>query len=81
MGFGAVSQPFELMLVAFRGLGMGAAIRGIYSGEDIFINLALYCRLRCYQQEFLYFSHVSRLDVFKISCFVGDHGEPSRDSQ
>lgn len=42
MGFGAVSQPFELMLVAFRGLGMGAAIRGIYSGEDIFINLALY---------------------------------------
>lgn len=42
MGFCAVSQPFELLLVAFRGLGLGVLARSIYSCDDILMGLMLF---------------------------------------
>ncbi len=42
MGFCAVSQPFELALVAFKGLGLGVLARSIYSCDDILVNIALF---------------------------------------
>lgn len=42
MGFCAVSQPFELLLVAFRGLGLGVLARSVYSCDDILIGLMLF---------------------------------------
>lgn len=42
MGFCAVSQPFELLLVGFRGLGLGVLARNIYSCDDILSGLILF---------------------------------------
>ncbi len=42
MGFCAVSQPFELALVAFKGLGLGVLARSIYCCDDILIRIALF---------------------------------------
>lgn len=42
MGFCAVSQPFELLLVAFKGLGLGVLARSIYSCDDILTGLILF---------------------------------------
>lgn len=42
MGFGAVSHPFELMLVAFKGLGLGVLARAVYSCDEILIRMALF---------------------------------------
>lgn len=42
MGFCAVSQPFELALVAFKGLGLGVMARSIYCCEDILTRVALF---------------------------------------
>ncbi len=42
MGFCAVSQPFELLLVAFKGLGLGAVVRNIYSCDNILVRIALF---------------------------------------
>lgn len=41
-GFCAVAQPFELLLVMFRGLGLGICVRGIYLGEDVWRSLAVF---------------------------------------
>ena len=42
MGFGAVSQPLELLLVAFKGLGLGAVVRGIYACDNILARLVVF---------------------------------------
>ncbi len=42
MGFCAVSQPFELALVAFKGMGLGVRVRSIYSCDNILIRIALF---------------------------------------
>lgn len=42
MGFGAVSHPFEIMLVCFKGLGLGVLVSSIYSCDDILIRMALF---------------------------------------
>lgn len=42
MGFCAVSQPFELALVAFKGMGLGVLARSIYSCDNILIRIALF---------------------------------------
>lgn len=42
MGFCAVSHPLELLLVAFKGLGLGALARNIYSCTDIASRILLF---------------------------------------
>lgn len=41
-GFSAVSQPIELLIVAFRGLGLGVCVRGIYLGEGVLRSMAVF---------------------------------------
>lgn len=41
-GFCAVAQPIELFLAAFRGLGLGICVRGIYFEENIFAAMAAF---------------------------------------
>lgn len=42
LGFSAVSHPFLLMLVAFKGLGLGVLVRSVYSGDNIFRDMAAF---------------------------------------
>ena len=41
-GFCAVSQPIELLLAAFRGLGLGVCVRGIYLSDSILKSMAAF---------------------------------------
>lgn len=41
-GFGAVYQPLSLILLAFRGLGLGACTRGVYLTANVLPNLAAF---------------------------------------
>ena len=41
-GFGAVYHPLSLLLLMFRGLGLGACTRGVYLTADVFENLAAF---------------------------------------
>lgn len=41
-GFCAVAQPFEIALAAFRGLGLGICIRGIYLSQNILVSMAAF---------------------------------------
>lgn len=41
-GFSAVSQPAELLLTAFRGLGLGVCVRGVYLGSDVLKSMAAF---------------------------------------
>ena len=41
-GFGAVYHPLSLLLLMFRGLGLGACTRGVYLTADVFKNLAVF---------------------------------------
>ncbi len=42
LGFCAVAQPLEMLLMAFRGLGLGVCIRGIYLGSGVFRSMAVF---------------------------------------
>ncbi len=42
LGFCAVSQPAELLLTAFRGLGLGVCVRGVYLGDEVLKSLAAF---------------------------------------
>lgn len=42
MGFCALAQPAELLLTAFRGLGLGVCVRGVYLGDGVFKSLAAF---------------------------------------
>lgn len=41
-GFCAVAQPIELILAAFRGLGLGVCVRGIYLGANVLLSMAAF---------------------------------------
>lgn len=41
-GFSAVSQPLELLLVAFRGVGLGICVRGVYLGGEVLRSMAVF---------------------------------------
>lgn len=41
-GFCAVAQPIELLLAAFRGLGLGVCVRGIYLNSDVLRSMAVF---------------------------------------
>lgn len=41
-GFCAVAQPIELLLTAFRGLGLGICVRGVYLGDDVFRSMLVF---------------------------------------
>lgn len=41
-GFCAVAQPLELLLMSFRGLGLGICVRGIYLGNDVLRSMAVF---------------------------------------
>lgn len=41
-GFCAIAQPFEIALAAFRGLGLGVCVRGIYLGDSVFKSMAAF---------------------------------------
>ncbi len=42
MGFCAVFQPFEVLLVAFKGFGLGLIARCVYADEDVLSKLLLF---------------------------------------
>ncbi|MCD8005774.1 MAG: hypothetical protein LUF29_02190 [Oscillospiraceae bacterium] len=42
MGFCAVFQPFEVLLVAFKGLGLGLIARCVYAGENVLSKLLVF---------------------------------------
>lgn len=42
LGFCALSQPLELLLVAFRGLGLGVCVRGVYLSTNVMISMAAF---------------------------------------
>lgn len=42
LGFCALSQPVELLLVAFRGLGLGVCVRGVYLTTNVMISMAAF---------------------------------------
>ncbi len=42
MGFCAVFQPFEVLLVAFKGLGLGLIARCVYAEEDALVKLLIF---------------------------------------
>lgn len=39
LGFCALSQPAELLLTAFRGLGLGVCVRGVYLTDNVLISI------------------------------------------
>ena len=41
-GFSAVAQPAEIFIAAFRGLGLGICVRGIYLGGDVVRSMAVF---------------------------------------
>lgn len=41
-GFCAVAQPFEIALAAFRGLGLGICVRGVYLAQNVFLSMATF---------------------------------------
>ena len=42
LGFCALSQPVELLLVAFRGLGLGVCVRGVYLSTNVMTSMAAF---------------------------------------
>lgn len=42
LGFCALSQPVELLLVAFRGLGLGVCVRGVYLSANVMSSMAAF---------------------------------------
>ena len=42
LGFSAIGQPAELLLVAFRGLGLGVCVRGVYLSDDVLRSMAAF---------------------------------------
>ncbi|MCC8196113.1 MAG: hypothetical protein LIO49_04810 [Ruminococcus sp.] len=42
MGFSAVFQPFEVLLVAFKGLGLGLIARCVYASDDMLSRLLIF---------------------------------------
>ena len=42
MGFCAVFQPLEILLVAFKGLGLGLMAQSVYTGDDVLSKLILF---------------------------------------
>lgn len=42
IGFGAIFQPVSLILCAVRGVGLGVCVRGIYSSDNVLLNLAAF---------------------------------------
>ncbi len=42
MGFCAVFQPFEVLLVALRGLGLGLMARCVYASDDVLSKLLIF---------------------------------------
>ena len=42
LGFCALSQPVELLLVAFRGLGLGVCVRGVYLTTNVMTSMAAF---------------------------------------
>ncbi len=42
MGFCAVFQPLEVLLVAFKGLGLGLMAQSVYSGNDVLPKLIVF---------------------------------------
>ena len=42
LGFCALGQPFEILLTAFRGLGLGLCVRGAYLNENLLLSLAAF---------------------------------------
>ncbi|MBQ8623714.1 MAG: hypothetical protein IJ424_04960 [Oscillospiraceae bacterium] len=41
-GFGAIFQPFSLILCTLRGLGLGVCVRGIYLSDNILLSLVAF---------------------------------------
>lgn len=41
-GFSAVSQPLELLLIGFRGLGLGVCVRGVYLCGEVLKSMAVF---------------------------------------
>lgn len=42
LGFSALSQPLEILLSAFRGLGLGLCVRGVYLGGNVARSLSAF---------------------------------------
>lgn len=42
LGFSAIGQPAELLIVAFRGLGLGVCVRGVYLSGDVIRSMAAF---------------------------------------
>lgn len=42
LGFSAIAQPAELLLVGFRGLGLGLCVRGVYLGGNVLSSMAAF---------------------------------------
>ena len=41
-GFSAVAQPAEIFLAAFRGVGLGLCVRGVYLGGNVLASMAAF---------------------------------------
>lgn len=42
MGFCAVSQPLEVLIPAFKGLGLGLVAHSVYAGDDVLSKLVVF---------------------------------------
>lgn len=63
MGFSPLSHPFEIMLVCFKGMGLGVLAGSIYSCDNIPVCLALFLPFAVVSSGILIYQSMESLDM------------------